>query len=189
MATSFSDLIKFGLTRSNMSAAISESSQWFRDTSMTFLKEIKRIVGSRNRIEIGRMYLFSYDPKTKDKLPYYDKFPLVFPIESYSDGFLGINFHYLPPMLRARLLDALYDTINNKNFDETTKLKISYNVLKGVTKFKYFQPCVKRYLFSHIRSGFKEIEPNDWNKAILLPTQSFQKANESKVYADSIRKV
>lgn len=189
MATLFSDLIKTFSMRSNTTSIVNESNNWFRDTAASFLKKIKRTFGSRDKVEIGRMYLFSYDPKTKDKLPYYDKFPLIFPIEFYNDGFLGINFHYLPPMLRARLLDALYDTINNKKFDETTKLKISYGVLKSATKFKYFQPCVKRYLFSHVRSGFKEIEPNDWNKAILLPTQSFQKANESKVYADSIRKV
>jgi hypothetical protein len=62
---------------------------------------------------IGKMYSFVYDPKTKEQLPYYDIYPLVFPIEYYNDGFLGINLHYLPPVLRARLMDALYETINN----------------------------------------------------------------------------
>lgn len=79
--------------------------------------------------DIGRMYMFFYDPKHKQKLPYYDTFPLVFPIEFKSDGFLGINMHYLPHMLRAKLMDAIYQTINNNRYDDTTKLNISYSIL------------------------------------------------------------
>src|SRR4051812_30598339 len=60
--------------------------------------------------DIGTMIMYFYDAKLKDVLPYWDQFPLVFPIEIYDDGFLGINLHYLPPMLRAKLMDALYTT-------------------------------------------------------------------------------
>ena len=42
----------------------------------------------------GLLNMFFYDPKMKKKLPYYDRFPLILPIETYSNGFLGINFHY-----------------------------------------------------------------------------------------------
>ena len=45
--------------------------------------------------------------KLKNKLPYYDRFPLTLPIEQYSDGFLGINLHYLSILMRIRLLDRL----------------------------------------------------------------------------------
>lgn len=185
MATLFQDILKNATTTSNILKLLKEATAWLRST----IKEA--VTGKQNlksTVEIGRMYIFNYDPKTKDKLPYYDRYPLVFPIEGYKDGFLGINLHYLPPMLRAKLLDALYDTINNKKFDETTKLRVSYNILNGATKFRYFKPCIKRYLFSHVRSRFKEIESNEWNKAILLPTQRFEKASENKVYQDSIRK-
>ena len=187
MADLFSKLLNLSSTRSNIMASIKEATEWFKTTSISFISEV-RLSSNKKKIEIGKMYLFSYDPKTKEKLPYYDKFPLIFPIESYNDGFLGINLHYLPPLLRVKLLDALYDTINNNKMNDSTKLKISYQILKSATKFRYFQPCVKRYLLSHIRSGFKEIEPTEWNKAILLPTQKFEKASESKVYQDSIRK-
>jgi len=30
-------------------------------------------------VEPGGMYMFLYDPKTKAKLPYFDRFPLIFP--------------------------------------------------------------------------------------------------------------
>ena len=53
--------------------------------------------------------MFVYGPKHAKKLPYYDTFPLVLPLERYSDGFLGMNFHYLPIPLRMKLLDKIFD--------------------------------------------------------------------------------
>ena len=75
-----------------------------------------------NRIRPGEMYLFMYDPKHKDTLPYYDRFPLVIPIESYPDGFLGLNLHYIHPKQRLILLDKLSETATNDKFDSKTKL-------------------------------------------------------------------
>ena len=138
---------------------------------------------------IGKMYLFNYDPKLKDKLPYYDMFPLVFPIEFYNDGFLGINLHYLPPVFRARLMDALYETINNDKYDKTTKLRISYQILNGASRFRYFKPCIKRYLINHVRSPFMYIAPDEWDITVLLPLGKFAKASVTEVYRDSLTKV
>ena len=134
---------------------------------------------------IGRMYMFSYDPKLKEVLPYYDSYPLVFPIEFYGDSFLGMNLHYIPPALRARLMDALMRNINNKKNDKTTKLVISYNLLNGASRYKYFKPCVKKYLFSHVRSPFVYIAPDEWNIAMMLPTDRFVGASRTQVYKDS----
>jgi hypothetical protein len=119
---------------------------------------------------IGRMYFFYYDPKFKDVLPVYDKFPLVLPIEPYSDGFLGLNLHYLDPYSRLALLDRLMDFANNDKYNDTTKLNLSYDLLSGARRYKLFEPCVKRYLTSHIRSSVIYIEPEHWETAIFLPT-------------------
>ena len=134
---------------------------------------------------IGKMYLFNYDPKLKEKLPYYDTYPLVFPIEYYGDSFLGINLHYLPPMMRAKLMNALERTLNNNKYNKTTKLVISYQILNGAARYKYFKPCVKKYLFSHIRSPFLYIAPDEWNIVAVLPTDRFVGASRSKVHRDS----
>lgn len=135
--------------------------------------------------DIGRMYMFFYDPKHKQKLPYYDTFPLVFPIEFKSDGFLGINMHYLPHMLRAKLMDAIYQTINNNRYDDTTKLNISYSILSSASRYKYFKPCIKHYLWGHVRSKYLNIEPRNWDAALMLPTEKFQKATTQQVWKDS----
>jgi hypothetical protein len=122
---------------------------------------------------IGKMYCFVYDPKYKDTLPYYDKFPLIFPIEIYNDGFLGINLHYLTPMLRAKLMNALYETLNNNKYDDTTRLRISYQILKSSSRFKLFEPCIKRYLFTHVRSSYLNVPVEHWDKVIMLPLERF----------------
>lgn len=144
----------------------------------------KRMVGLSEN-SIGKMYMFSYDPKHKETLPYYDNYPLIFPVEYYGDSFLGINLHYLPPVLRAKLMDALMATINNKKYDKTTKLVLSYQILKGASKFKYFEPCLKKYLFSHVKSPFVYIAPNEWNIALMLPTERFVGASKTQVFKDS----
>lgn len=137
------------------------------------------------RILPGKMFFYFYDPKTKDSLPYYDKFPLVLPLEMYTDGFLGLNLHYIRPKHRIVLLDKLYDTLNNERFDASTKMKINYDLLSGASRFKEFEPCVKRYLGSHIKSRVIEIAPDEWEIAAMLPVEQFVKASSNKVYRDS----
>ncbi len=120
---------------------------------------------------VGRMYFYNYDPKYKEVLPVYDKFPLVIPMETYSDGFLGLNLHYLDPYSRLALLDRLHDFINNDKYDETTRFRLSYRLLSSSRRFKLIEPCIKRYLYQHIMSPIIYIEPSQWETAIFLPTE------------------
>jgi hypothetical protein len=133
------------------------------------------------------MYFFFYDPKLKDSLPYYDKFPLVIPIERYSDGFLGLNLHYIHPKQRILLLDKLSDTLNNTKYNEKTKFRVNYDYLVAASTAFEAMPCIKRYLYTNITSRFLEIPADEWDIAALLPVQQFT-ASESKVYADSRKK-
>lgn len=174
-----------------------ESIDWFRttvrknyqhiDSSRIYREQKDNMVNSWTNTGPGKMYFVTYDPKHKKTLPYYDKFPLIIPIERYPDGILGLNLHYLPPVLRARLLDALYDTLNNGNFDEATKMKLSYKIVSSASKFRLFKPCVKRYLGKHFRSRFIRIPPENWTPAVFLPVEQFEKASTKKVWADSRR--
>lgn len=175
-----------------------ESVAWYRKVSENIMKvdssllteESKVVmVNSINQDSIGRMYSFFYDAKHKDKLPYFDRHPLIFVIDLYADGFLGINLHYLPRATRAQLMSALYSVINNKNYDNTTKLAISYRILKGSSRFSGFEPCVKRYLYTRVRSKYMYVSPDQWDKAAFLPTESFYGARTEDVHADSLRKI
>jgi hypothetical protein len=137
---------------------------------------------------IGKMYFYYYDPKTKEKLKYYDRFPLVIPVEEYKDGFLGLNLHYIHPKNRVILLDKLSETLSNSQYDEKTKFRVSYNFLKSASKAFEATPCIKRYLFNHVQSRFLQINADEWDIAALLPVEDFKGASTSQVYNDSRNK-
>ena len=87
-------------------------------------------------------------------------------------GFLGLNFHYLPYALRARLLDAAGGD----------NLSVS-----AVENNRLTKPCLKRYLFGYTRSKFRKIDAEDNLTAIMLPVQRFKKASATEVWSDSRR--
>ena len=164
-----------------------EARQWLynKAQSLRFSKADIFKIGSVNNIFIGQMFFFAYDPKTKEILPYYDRFPLVIPIEMYSDGFLGLNLHYLEPGMRVVLLDRLAEYATNKNYDNKMKLRLSYEIVSEASKLQIAQPCIKRYLFSHVRSKFVPIDPMEWDMAAFLPVESFVGASKERIWKES----
>lgn len=139
--------------------------------------------------DIGTMLMYFYDAKTKDDLPYWDKFPLIFVVEVGDTWFHGINLHYLPPMLRAKLMDALWTIAVKNPTDKLVRLKLSYQVLKSATKFAPFKPCFKMYLKNHVRSRFFFVESREWDTAMALPSAQFQKATNQTVWRHSRKKI
>ena len=186
------DRIKTSLAKEGLTPRTNASRAWLRakvkdlkPTSSGLMRDKDRL---KNTSMIGRMYFYFYDPKTKDTMPYYDRFPLVIPIERYNDGFLGLNLHYIHPKYRMILLDKLSDTMSNDTYDDKTKLKINYRYLAAASRIFEANPCIKRYLFTQIESRFLEITADEWDIAAMLPLESFVGATTSKVYADSRKK-
>lgn len=149
-----------------------------------FKRNLRTITGNP---EIGRLYMYVYDPKHKKTLPYYDVFPMVFIMDLYDDGFLGMNMHYLPYLLRARLMEELLKHMKStrRKGKPEKYLDISYTILKAAGANKYFNPTIKRYLTGHIRSPLAEVLEPEWENAIFLPVEQFRKKNKREVWADS----
>lgn len=141
------------------------------------------------RFLIGGLYYFYYNAKTANQLPYWDAFPLVIPLQRYNDGFLGLNLHYLPPRIRAGFMDKLLDIATLNENDDPVKIRISYEILDATKRYKEFRPCLKRYLYSQIASKILKVQPNEWETAVFLPTQQFQKARAQEVWQDSIHEI
>ena len=177
----------------DLKTSVKKSRSWFDQQVLLLTKQQitpnKVLAGNTDqlvtRVLPGHLYMFSYDPKLKKELPYYDRFPLVFPFSKTPDGFMGLNMHYLPYQLRIVLLDNLLVYANNQRYDETTRLKYSWALIDGVSKYKAAQPCVKRYLSGHVRSQFRQITSSDWATAMLLPVERFIGAEKQEVWADS----
>jgi hypothetical protein len=135
---------------------------------------VRNLERARDGTVIGKMYFFVYDPKHKRTLPIYDRFPLVFPIERYGDGFLGLNLHYLSQGERSLLLKRLLEYRTAKNMTERSRLRLSYDLISSTKKLASLsRPCIKRYLFTQVRSRFVEVTPDEWETAIALPVQNF----------------
>jgi hypothetical protein len=192
----FQTIAKFGRAEGiDQNVRQKDARTWFRNQAMT-VKSVNRnkmmqdpdadnLETEIDEESIGSMYSFFYDPKHKKTLPYYDMFPLVFVVGPKPGGFLGINLHYLPPVLRAKLMDQLYTITNNKKYNDTTKLVVSYELLSKAARFRYFAPCVKHYLTQHVQSKFLKIQPQFWDTALMLPTEKFAKADVDTVWNNS----
>lgn len=173
--------------------------KWFRNAAMSVsTADPRKMIDSAGNFElisrlspnsIGKLYLWNYQAKGDGtpQLPYWDRYPMDFILHFYPEqgSFLAMNFHYIAPIYRAKLMDALYNIINNTKLDKTTKLNISYGILKSAAQYRYFKPCLKKYLISHIKSQFLYIKPPLWDVAVLLPLARFKGANQSRVWIDS----
>ena len=193
----YQKLLDEGVKAGQAPAKTRSARNWFRNLARqttgvqpnTIIKTAPKVQLTRVP-QVGFMYLFFYDQKMKEELPYYDRFPLVFPFKRGftrqraidSGSFLGINLHYLHPRLRARLMDGLYTISTDKTFDEDTRIRISYNILNKASKFRFFKPCVKRYLINRVRSRFVKINADQWDTALFLPTERFRKKSKASVF-------
>ena len=194
MAKIFDDILLKGIRAGQMPSRNSSARVWYREKA----KEVGKInetsffrnagadrLKNAGQFRIGSMYMFYYDPKHKDTLPYYDRVPLIFPINRAKGGFLGINFHYLPLKMRAKLMDALYDAASNDRYDESTKLNISYRILNSSAQYREFRPAVKHYLFEHVRSRLLYVNPSERDIALFLNIAKFEGATQTQVWEDS----
>lgn len=192
-ANIFDSLIVQGVRAGKIPGRTNDARAWFRKAAkgvgsvnehLLLKSDVSRLT---TRPIVGQMYMFGYDPKHKKTLPYYDTLPLIFPVETFKGGFYGINLHYLPLPLRAKLMDGLYQLANNTKYDETTKLTLSYQMLKGVAKLRWFKPCFKMYLTGHVRSKFMLVHASEWDIALFLPTARFEKQSATYVQRESRR--
>ena len=197
MAILFDEILNKGVRSGQIPAQTNKARNWYRNAAKTYgsVKDNQFFGKSSDkdrmasRPMIGGMYMYEYMAKGRKTLPYYDRMPLIFPFKMVKGGFYGLNMHYLPLPLRAKLMDALYETTNNKAYDETTKLKINYQILTKASKFEPFKPCVKRYLTSQVQSRFMYVYPSEWDIALFLPTERFTGATKSQVWAQSKKKI
>ena len=172
-----------------------DSQRWFRNATSRMGQISHAAILNNDRLKkqskalIGQMVFFCYAAKHRATLPYYDRFPLAVILGPANNGFLGLNFHYLPPIYRAKLLDSLMRVASNREYDETTRLQVSYEIVKSLSKTNYYKPCVKHYLSNRVASQFAKVDVADYEMAVFLPTSSWWGASEGTVYRDSRKRI
>ena len=192
MAKSLLSKFEGGLRFNEIESYTSKARTWYmnelksmRVNRQALLRDSETI--KKSRPLPGRMFMFFYNPKHKDTLPYYDQFPLIIMVESAKPkkGFYGLNFHYLDYRKRAILLSRLLTYTNNKRYDESTRLRLSYNILKTPSKLDAFKPCFKHYLPGQIRGQIKMVPADYWETALFFPSEQFKKETKTSVFSKS----
>ena len=164
------------------------SFRWFqqkiREFGVPTQRQLIEAGDTRFDLNIGNMNFFVYDPKHKKTLPYYDRFPLIIPIEEKNTYFLGINFHYLSIPYRISLIEKLIKfqrTVANEQ-----RIILEWRDIK---RFREVRPAIKKYLKRNVRTTFVKIKEEEFRLALMLPVQDFAKATKYKVYYDSRRMI
>lgn len=164
--------------RAGITPRTKESMAWFRQKATELGRvgarsvmqdEAVKQLNTVDKNPLGNMYMFFYDPKYKEVLPYYDRFPLIIMYGEAKGGFYGLNLHYMAPPLRAKALDAILGD--------------------GSLPGKFVKPMIKHYLFKHVKSKFALVDKPEWEIATFLPLAQWKKTDARKVYADSRRKM
>lgn len=141
------------------------------------------------RMMIGTMCFFGYDPKHKETLPHYDRFPLSFVFNIDRIGFSGINFHYLSVPMRIKLYDAMWQIATQSNLPTHQVKALTWKLLGNVARFPAASVAVKRYLYGHVRTKFIRVPIEDWKTAILLPVSQFIGATDRSIHRQSLAAV
>lgn len=124
---------------------------------------------------IGKVIHFKYDPKYKDRLSIYDYAPLVIFLNTRHNGFEGINLHFAPSTEAALfILEEASKNLNNTEMDITTRMLVTYDLLRTAKSFGMVQECYRRYLFSHLRSGVIIIQPEQWQESVVRIAPNFK---------------
>ena len=131
----------------------------------------------------GQLVMYGYDPKFKDELPVYDKFPLLLPFSVDAKHFMGLNLHYIAPQYRIELLDKLLGFSKNEMIPDRLKMQLSWKYLQGIAKHKGISYSVKQYLHGYVKTRFVNIPTKDWVIACYLPLARFEKKSEQSVWA------
>lgn len=171
------------IAKQNPSKSTKKSQEWIYG-------QMKRIKSHKvAKPTVGRLYMFGYDAKYKDVLPYWDKYPLIICIGVSPTHMLGLNLHYIPPKAREIFLESLLKFASTTNLTNKTKLKINWSKIKA---FPGAHHMVKLYLASHVRLGIMEVAPKDWHNVIYLQTQQFvsqgRNISAARAYNDRHRK-
>jgi hypothetical protein len=191
MANAFQKLkAEFG--ESILDPRSAESRKWFMEKVETMTGTVnrdnimqKQPLREVSRVLPGMMYMFYYSPKGDRRLPYYDSFPLVILLNTFRGGMEGLNLHYLPMDLRQKLFYGLLNTVSDRDVDEKSFMKVTYEILNSARSLKEYRPCFKKYLTEQIRGKIVQVPGNEWEIAVHLPLALWRKADEATVHRES----
>ena len=149
---------------------------------MSVIKEIKekdaRTISAQRKIAfdylfdsvtddvmVGDFFIFEYDPKYRQFLKHWDKYPLVLVMNIYDNGFLGANLHYTTQKQRMIIAKKFL----NRNVSIPSKL-------------------LHRYIFNRADNLFFKVPEKELVEFAALPIEEFRDSKNRFVSATKVQK-
>ncbi len=136
-------------------AAVKQAASSYKKDMSKFVQDERGTNEDENMLrrfaKEGHLFMFEYKAKMK-WLPYYDRFPLVYCIKATPTEFWGANLHYLNPKKRILVIKKLLDG-----------------------KIDIPKICFHKYIQDHVDGLLLDLAADEWDTAILLPTEDFVK--------------
>lgn len=144
------------------------------------------------RLLPGQMVFFKYKPigekyEKRDTYTYYDKYPLVMVTESKREWFAGINVHFIDPVHRKFLFDAIMRNIPviKSGLEWRNRLRLNYDRLVARRIFKFFKPCYRAYSWKGMRRRPVIVPFNLWEEMVMAENMRFIEKKRHTVYRNS----
>lgn len=130
-----------------------KSADWFRKE---FFNELKTSSKPMRRPKMGSLVYFEYghDDASGGRN---DRYPLVYVLKTFDNGFAGANLHLLKPEHRLILVE---DLLNN-----------SIDIPKNIIKY---------YDDEKLKTSIYPVDKNDWSSAARLPLEKFYTMKNKK---------
>lgn len=142
--------------------------------------ETVKTVKSPNKMKLGYMYTYVYDPKHKKTLPFYDVLPMMVLLGKGGDRMIGLNLHYLPYTWRVKIAKNIMKLLSWKKRIKYSDVKKAINSAKVPEGLLYL--CIRVYLYGKIQSNVKEFDSQNYELAIKNVMPQFKKETEENIY-------
>jgi hypothetical protein len=124
----------------------------------------------------GMLFLAGYDAKWKDTpmLPVWDALPLFFVLSLESKFAIVLNIHYMPLGLRIQMLGILTEFAINTHSPDRTKLQLTWDMVKSISRLDPLRNCIKKHLYTHYTTRPMHIHADNYVRVASLPVEQWR---------------
>ncbi len=138
-------------------------------------QKLMRNKANVDRTKVNNMttgvYYFRYNAKWKERLRYWDRQPLAYPLDFGYDSMLAINLHWVNPLYRVKFVWQMNRAANAmKNPNQFVRW--TYHMIKTEPHLKYLQKGIRRYLNNRI-SNLYNVKKEEFGYMTLINSKYF----------------
>jgi len=202
-----SEFLNLQLKTRSQTSIVNDNKKWYEQM---YIKEIYKpleLHPDNTPLVPGKIYTFTYDPKYKNKLSFYDVRPLNFILghlpsaEGNKPNAFGINLSFVPPRVRITILDEIQrvfgtliispnvESIRKGHQTMIKKMPIEYDVAKILLRKSGFEFALRSYIYDRMHTKPRIIDYQNWWKLGTFSSAYIRKMAKASIYWHYKRKL